>query len=129
MHVDLDAARAARAEKRQGSAPSITFGGREYPLVAELPVEFTELLEQGRFRLALGILLADLDDIEPFMANKPTVEDLSAIADVYGFGGGLGESPASGASSNGIGKSSRPTSKRTTGSTSGKPAGARRRPV
>lgn len=120
---DLDEARAARAEVAD-DPPAIRLGGVDYQLVAELPLEFADLVLAGRLRLAVGILLADIDELESFMAHKPTLGDLTEIAGVYGFRS-LGESLASRTRSNGTSKPSRPTSKRTTGSTSARPAGGR----
>lgn len=130
VHVDLDAARADRAAARaamdegRGADPVITLGGREYVLVPELPLSFYEFLARDRPRLAAAILLAHPEDLEPFMGNEPTMDDLGEISRLYGFRS-LGESRASGRSSNGTGSTSRPTSKRTTDSTSGR-AGAKK---
>lgn len=106
--VDLDAARVARAEIAD-DPPVVTLGGDTYELTRELPLEFGDLVATGRLRLAAGILLADVDQVEAFMANKPTVEDLVEIADLYDFQG-LGESRASRRSSKTTSKRSRPTS-------------------
>lgn len=120
---DLDAARAARAEVAD-DPPAIRLGGREFGLVSELPLEFADLVLAGRLRLAVGILLADVEDLDVFMANKPTIQDLTEIAGIYGFAS-LGESLASRKRSNGTSNPSRPTSKRTTGSTSARSSGGR----
>ncbi len=122
---DLDAARAARAEVAD-DPPVIRLGGRDYVLSAEMPLEFADLVLAGRLRLAVGILLDDVEDLEPFMANRPTLGDLVELAQIYGFSS-LGESLASRTRSGGTTKPSRPTSKGTTASTSGRPAGGQRK--
>lgn len=122
--VDLDAARAARAEAR-GESTTVVVGGREYELSPELPVEFAEHMRFDRIKDALGTLLADPDDLEAFWATRPTIDDVIEIARTYGVD--LGEFMASSTSSNGTSRPARPTSKRTTASTSGKRSGAKPR--
>jgi hypothetical protein len=119
--VNLDAKRAARAEAR-GENPIVTLGGREFELVGEMPLALVEKLTSGDMAGAVELLLADADDIDEFMANRPTVKDLEAIAEIYSAGG-LGESSASTRSSTSTGKPSRPTSNGSTPSTFRLPAG------
>lgn len=119
--VNLDAKRAARAEAR-GENPIVTLGGRDFELVGEMPLALVEKLTSGDMGGAVELLLANADDIDDFMANRPTVKDLEVIAEIYGAGG-LGESSASTPSSKSTGKQSRPTSNGSTGSTFRLPAG------
>lgn len=124
MRVDLNAKRAARAEARN-EPHVVEFGDRDYELVYELPIEFAELLNAGRFKMAVGLILADPEDLAEFMSNSPTFEDIKEIAEVFGLDG-LGESSASASSSNNTSSRSRPTSNRSTALTSAKRAGARK---
>ena len=108
--LDLDSARAARAEKQEEFV--IAFGGRDYTLPAEMPLEFAEHLVNVQLRAAMATLLDD-EDLDEFMAAKPSLDDVAELAQAYGFSG-LGESRASRSSSPNGSRSSRPTSRRTT---------------
>lgn len=126
--ADLNAKRAARSEA-ENAPHEVALGfdadGKErvFFLKPRLPVAFVELLREGRIREALQLLLVDPADWEPMRAADLDSDDLMAICELYGVD--LPESPASTRSSTNGGPSSRPTSKRRTGSTSHKPAGAR----
>jgi len=120
--LDLDAARAARAEAA-GETHALVFGAVEFPLPAELPADFAFRLADGETRGALEALLAER--FEEFWERRPTIEDLTALAEgvakLYGFGD-PGESSASAPSSANGGKRSRPTSSGSTRSTSARRA-------
>ncbi len=122
---DLDAARAARAEAR-GEPPTVTFGGEEYVMPAELELEAAEHLMFGRPTQFVKALLGE--DWERFNANKPTLNDLKDLSDglavLYGFAE-PGESPASPSSSTSNGNRSRPTSNGSTASRSPRRATAK----
>lgn len=114
MSINLDEARAARREV-DAVAPVIVFGGREYVLPIELPVEvvrsLTELADLSGKKDVDGneitkVLLDTVrgflgDQYDDFMQNSPSVNDLSAfvegIPSEYGLG--LGESQDSDAPS------------------------------
>lgn len=110
MEFDLDAVRAARAEKKQ-EPRTVMFGGRQFTMAAELPYNFTALTDDA----ALDILFGD--DADAFRALGPSTQDMQdlmlGILPFYGFGN-LGESPASRSSSSNGSKPLRRTSKRTT---------------
>lgn len=127
MDLDLDAARAARAEAK-GEAPTVTLHGEKFTLPAELPMRYVWTLVDGDDMAALKVLFNG--QLERFIALDPTREDVLALVagvpKLYGLGS-EGESPASaGSSANGSSRS-RPTSGATTASTSAKRAGARKR--
>ena len=127
MDLDLDAARAARAETR-GEAPTITFGGETFNLPAELPMRYIWTLIDGEDMDALKVLFNG--QLDRFLAAGPTREDILAliagVPKLYGLGPS-GESPASAGSSANGSNQSRPTSGGSTASTSGRRAGARKR--
>lgn len=127
MELDLDAARAARAETR-GEAPTIKQGGERFTLPVELPIRYVWNLVEGDDIAALRVLLNG--QLDRFLATEPTREDILAfvagVPQLYGLGSS-GESSASAGSSNGGSNRSRPTSPTTTGSTSAKRSTNRRR--
>lgn len=125
--LDLDAARAARAEAR-GESPTVTLGGETFILPAELPMRYVWTLVEGDDMDALKVLFNG--QLERFLATDPTREDILALVagvpKLYGLAS-QGESPASaGSSSNGSSRS-RPTSPATTRAISAKRSTARRR--
>ncbi len=106
MAVDLDAARAARREAK-GEAPKVVFGGETFDLPIEMPFEIVEELGRlqsagedgtlaGQAVLAVVHLLMG-DQYKAFMAHRPSMDDLTELANgamkEYGFG--PGESRAS----------------------------------
>lgn len=115
--IDLDAARAARAEI-SGEAPIVSFGGQQFRLPNEMPFDFAALLQEGKIADAIRYLLDDQADA--FFAIKPSVPDMmffaEALTDVYGMS--PGGSVASSASSPPAGEPSRPTSTASTVATS-----------
>lgn len=120
--LDLDAKRAARSEA-ENKPHEVILGGRTYLLRPTMPLEFTDLLNTpGRAGEAMRLILVDPSEWEEMRKAIPDDEDLVAITELYGVE--LPESAASAPSSSNGGTSSRRTSKRRTGSTSHKPAGA-----
>ncbi len=87
---DLDAARAARAEKR-GPAPTVTIDGHEWTLVHELPMVALERLDMGQVTRAMRMIV-DVQDGESF--DDFPVETLSAD-DAKDLIGGLYGDPTS----------------------------------
>lgn len=130
--LDLDAERAARAETPGGH--TLRVGGREFALPAELPHGFGQACieapakgEEGVARALRLLFGGQYDDLVDQRLTDPDIADLfNKLPALYGLDG-LGESSASNGSSPSTGSRSRPTSKRTTASTSGKRAGAKRR--
>lgn len=129
MQIDLDAAKAARLEK-SGEPHSFVYGGETYELPVELPARFAFYLAHGDTDKALEFLLGT-ETFEAFIdRHRASVQDFqelcTAIAKLYAFSD-VGESAASGGSSSNGGNHLRPTSSGSTGSTSPKPAGAKRK--
>lgn len=125
--VDLDAARRARAEARKAN-PTITFAGKKYKLVPELPLQasWSYALYQvaptwNTLNEFLGYALANRADVEKILAAGLTGPDLDEMLNAWKVT--PGESSASNGSSRNGGTRSRPTSKRTTASTSPKRSG------
>lgn len=114
--IDLDAARAARAELDE-QGPEIVFKGQRFPLPAEMPFSVAELWYKGDTKAGLNLLLAER--AEAFWELEPTVQDAQAlirgVSQEYGFGGGSPESSASNGSSPSTSSRSRPTSRASTG--------------
>ena len=95
--IDLDAARAARAEAMQ-DAPTLRFGGIEWKLPNELPWAFVEASSgdvQGIVRALQGLLA---EQWNAFSALNPSIADVMALVEaipgLYGLEG-LGEAAAS----------------------------------
>lgn len=92
--IDLDAARAARAELA-GPAPTVKFGGKILTLPVEMPLDFALLAAAEKFRDAIGALLGDQADV--FFGMAPSIQDVFALIEmassVYGLS--VGESEAS----------------------------------
>lgn len=126
-HIDLDAARAARAEQHR-EPRTVTFGGETFELPVELPAEYGWLLIDNDTKGALRLLFGDRFD--DFWGHAPTREDLNelvtSIPKIYGFGE-LGESRASSGSSPNGSSRSRPNSLPATESTSAKRSSGRKR--
>jgi hypothetical protein len=113
--LDLDARRAARAEA-DNTPHEVTLAGHVYPLRARMPLEFTQLLGDGKLVDAVKLLLVDPDDWEQMRTALPDDDDLLALTELYTVD--MGESPASPPTSSNGGRSSRPTSRAITTSTS-----------
>jgi hypothetical protein len=119
--IDLNAARAARAEARSGEDPKTLVVGdppQSFTLIDECPAELGDLWVQGEWRAGLRLLLGD-EQFDMLMSLRPplSVPDLTALANAiaveYGMGS-AGESPASPVSSMRTSRRSRPTSHATT---------------
>lgn len=110
--VNLDAVRAARSEAQQ-EPHEVEFGGETFLFTPEMPLEFAELLANARLSSAVRVLLVNGADLDRFLALKPLVSDMEAIASLYGMGS-LGESTASAESSKNTSNGSRPTSSAST---------------
>lgn len=142
--LDLDAARAARAEQG-GEAPVVGFGGVDFVLPSEPPFAFLEGL--GRFaEAAKDIPEGDLEAAsrttpmlieavgclftseqwEQFNGLRPSYNDLmelvNGLGKLYGLGEDLGESQGSDEGSSSTGEQPKPTSPDSTESTSPEPA-------
>jgi hypothetical protein len=114
MQIDLDARRAARAEREPNPRPHSTIlGGRSFSLPGRCPLEALDLMAEGGFRAAFAKLLETPEDVVAFFAVDPPVDDadLEDLMSVYGT---PGESSASPRSSKTTGTPPRPTSKPTT---------------
>lgn len=112
MRIDLDAARAARAEARGSQAETsvVAFGGEDFELPIECPWTFVEHLNAEQNRAAVADLFGD-EAAERFFSHGPSVADLTefvqGVAVAYGLGT-PGNSPASRrSSSNGSRRSKR----------------------
>lgn len=82
--LDLDAARAARAEAQQDK-PVITFGGKEFTLPAELPWEVAEAAASGDGVAALkSIELLLGDQWGEFKKLNPTLADVMLVVEAIG---------------------------------------------
>lgn len=86
--IDLDAARAARAEA-QGEKPTIVFGGETWTLPAELPWAVAEAATAGDGAAALKAIELLLGEQWPaFKKHNPTLADImvivEGIGDIYG---------------------------------------------
>jgi hypothetical protein len=120
--IDLDAARAARLEKK-GPGPKVKVDGQVYDLPRELPAEavhaFGGLVSGDPSMLEVGVRSLFGDAWPALKASGLSFDDevflLETALALYGFD--LPELSASGASSPNIGKLSRPTSPATTPST------------
>jgi hypothetical protein len=126
--VDLNAKHAARSEA-ENEPHELVLGynpdGSEqvFLLRPRLPMEFSALLRRGATDEAIRLILVNPDDWERFRREIPDDDDLYDITELYEMV--PGESSASTPSSNGDGRSSRPTSNASTTSTLPVPAGER----
>jgi hypothetical protein len=123
--LDLDAARAARAETR-GDPPTVVLAGETFTLPPEMPMRYMWTLLDGDDMAALKVLFDG--QLDRFLACDLTREDLLALLDGVPHLYGLrpGELSASDGSSSGTSSHSRPTSPATTRSTSAKRATGKR---
>lgn len=97
--LDLDAARAARAEARAAAGqalPMIKVAAGFVPVRAEIDIECVEDFTAGRFRSGIARLLADPADVD-VLIDGLTKDDLEIITK-FVTGASLGESSASPAS-------------------------------
>lgn len=93
--IDLAAARAARAEQKREPvilkwSDTITF-----QLPVEMPADFALQAQAGRLREAVSALIGE--QAEEFFALRPSMEDLTSLAEIAGdvYGITSGEAPAS----------------------------------
>lgn len=116
--LDLNEMRAARAEVA-GPPPIVKLGEKQFKLPQEMPLTFPVLCGRGEIEDALRLILDD--QFEDFLAEDPTMEDLLAIAEGMAemYGVEVGKVTGSSQSLVSDGASSKPTSKGSTGSTSG----------
>lgn len=90
--IDLDAARAARAEAKK-EAPIIRFGGVDYTLPIELPWRIVEAAStQDTLQIVSAIKSLLGDQWEKFEANGVSASDMTVlieqIASIYGTDSG-----------------------------------------
>lgn len=97
VKIDLDAARAARAEKTpKSSTPKVVFHGKRFPLPAELPfgvfLRLGQLDDKVEDELALEIMAETVETLfgaraNEFLALGPSIDDLmtlmAALVDGY----------------------------------------------
>lgn len=129
--VDLDAAHAAREEAVNGTGPSVTLGGKKWRLKVSPPVVLSEsyvaLFAKGStiadVRRFLGHALARPGDVDKVLDAGFQFADATSLLDAWKVT--EGEPSASTPSSANGGTRSRPTSKRTTKSTSPKRSGVK----
>jgi len=124
--VDLDAYRAAQAETG-GKPRRVRYGGQAWEFPPDFPVELGDHVLAGLFGAAVRLLLGE-EQGDRFLAVRPPMafgEFTHLTSRLYGVD--LGESHASPEPSTVISGRSRPTSKGTTSSTSGRRAGAAKR--
>lgn len=98
--LDLDAARAARAEARAAAGeglPVIKVSAGYVEVSPEVDLIAGEDFLAGRFREGLALLLADPSDVDAVLAGGLSKDDLNAIGEFI-TGLSVGESPASPAS-------------------------------
>lgn len=126
--LDLDAARAARAAKSEAEAEghTVVLDGQEFALPPEMPAAFALHVLEGNIFRGLEKLFGP-EQYAAFDKIGYSIDDLIELADgvahLYGFEN-VGEALASRRSSSNNGKRSRPTSKRSTDSTSATSSGA-----
>lgn len=132
MEIDLDAARAAKAE-RKAEGHSVKVGGETFTLPPMLPFGFLEAAFSAttaeEVQHAIRILLGP-DQFDRFLEQRIDDDDLDALMDgvfkAY-TGHGQGKSSASASSSSNGSSRSRPTSNGSTASTSRKRSGGKNR--
>lgn len=127
--IDLNAARAARAEARKESPSTIVIGEDEYELPVEMPVALLEAFGRAQngdgsgFTDGVIALLGSRETYESLLEkHNLTMEDLVEVMEgaMASYGVTPGESPASPSSSPATTRPSRPTSSASTKSTSAK---------
>jgi hypothetical protein len=77
--LDLDALRA----EADMTPHEVTLGGEVFRLRARLPLEFAELLNEGKLSDAMRLLLIDPAEWETMRLALPDDQDLTAIAEMY----------------------------------------------
>lgn len=127
--VDLDAAHAAREEAVNGTGPAVKIGGKRFRLKVSPPVVlgdsyvalFTKESGVAEVRTFLRHALAQPSDVDKVLDAGFQFGDATPLLDAWKVT--EGESSASARSSAKGGTRSRPTSSRSTASTSRKPSG------
>ncbi len=95
--LDLDAARAARAEARAAAGdgpPYVKVAAGYIAMRPEMDLEAGEDFMAGKLREGLAKMLADPADLDALLADGFSKDDLNAIGE-YVTGASLGESSAS----------------------------------
>lgn len=120
MHLDLNARRHARAETL-GDAPTFELGEDTFTLPHGIPLAVLELLKSAQLSDALAMLVGGAEQADRLLLvhGFDHLDAIDVIEHMTGLP--LGEYLASTNSSTSTGERSRPTSRRTTGSTSPKP--------
>jgi hypothetical protein len=90
--IDLDAARAARAEA-QSEAPVLRFANKDWTLPVELPWEIAEAAAAGDAAAALNAIQLLLgDQWAEFKSHRPSLADVlvivEGIGELYGVAAG-----------------------------------------
>lgn len=84
--IDLDQARAARAEATQEPV-TMRLAGEDFTLPAEMPIAFALYANDGQMLKAVEALLGD--QLDAFLKLQPSIADFEALADqaghVYGI--------------------------------------------
>ena len=87
--IDLDARKAARLESK--GPRTVRFGGREWVLKPELPMQCVEHFTAGDLVGAFSLILVDPDDAQGFLASAElTREDMHDLMSVV-YGVDLGK--------------------------------------
>lgn len=84
MHVDLDAARAARAEAL-GEHPTVTFKGRVYTLVHEAPWDSAVMWNEDKYPEFCALVFDDPAEATAFLDGHPSWADLRGVAVASGL--------------------------------------------
>jgi hypothetical protein len=119
--LDLDPRREAL-----GKGPVLTFKGQTFELAAEMPYALVEAYREHVKESEFCALILG-EHWEQVKALGASMEDIREINKHDFWGVNQGESEASGESSQGNGTRSRPTSSGSTGSTSAKRSGVKKR--
>lgn len=124
--IDLDAARAARAEKSTDTeTPTVAYAGKVFDLPRELPfgvfLRMAELAvdpEKALDSMADFVRSLFGDRAQEFLDLGPSMDDLLALMDGLseGYGVDAGKASASPASASSTTRRSKPTGKRSTAS-------------
>jgi hypothetical protein len=93
--IDLGAAKAARAEAQNEPVVLKWDDKTSFTLPVEMPADFALLASEGDLRGAVTALIGD--QAQKFFELRPSMEDLTALAELAGSVYGLtaGEAPAS----------------------------------
>jgi hypothetical protein len=79
--IDLNAARKARAAKREDVEPTtVEFGDLAFELPAEIPAEFAFAAGEGDLRAALAALFGDR--AKDFFKENPSFDDVKELTEM-----------------------------------------------